>query len=83
VVGVGGGGGVEEVVAGGLEVTVGGVDVGDLEGEVGEGRAGFEELAGDGAIGGKGGEELEGGVEEHFSDLVGAKDVFSVEFVEA
>ena len=79
----GAGGGVEEVVACGLEMGVSEVDIGDLEGEVGEGGTGFKELPGNGAIGGEGGEELEGGVEEDFTDLVRAKNVFAMEFVEA
>jgi len=74
---------VEEVVAVGLEVGVGGVDVCDFEGEVGEGGAGLAELAGYGAIGGEGGEDLEGGMEKDFADLIGAEDVFAVQFLEA
>lgn len=87
-VGAGSGGGVEEVVAVVAEEGVGGVDVGDAEGEVGKGGSGFIEEFGDGAGRREGGEELEkrgagGRGEEGFMDLVGAKDLLFVQEGEA
>ena len=71
-VGAGAWGGVDEVVSVGFKVGVGGVDIGDFEGEMGEGGSVFKELTGDGAIRGEGGEKLERGLEEDFADLVGS-----------
>jgi hypothetical protein len=87
-VGAGAGGGVEELVALRLQVGVGGVDIGDSEGEMSEGGAGLFELTGNRAGGGKGREKLEqrgtgGGLEKDFVDLIGAEDVFAMDDLEA
>jgi len=83
-VGAGAGGRVQEMVVQGLEMGVSGVDVGDGESEMGEGRAGFIQLAGDGAGGVQGRQELElrrtgGWLEEDLVDLVRTKNIFTVD----